>query len=105
MDRNLHKRIEICVTVLDERIKRRMITNGLKPYLNDNTRAWEMQSDGSYRRRRHRGNRKYSVQAGLLVLGVYGSGPGASLGPPGRGLALVHPLASGHCATPAFFAL
>lgn len=66
MDRNLHKRIEICVPVLDDRIKRRVITEGLKPYLKDNTGAWEMHSDGVYRRRRHRGNRQYSAQASLL---------------------------------------
>lgn len=66
MDRNLHKRIEICVPVLDDRIKRRVITEGLKPYLKDNTGAWEMLPDGMYRRRRHRGNRQYSAQASLL---------------------------------------
>jgi len=66
MDRNLFRRIEISVPVLDERIKRRVIAEGLKPYLKDNREAWEMQADGSYRRRKHRGSRSYSAQAALL---------------------------------------
>jgi polyphosphate kinase len=67
MDRNLFRRIEICVPVLDERIKRRVINEGLKPYLKDNRDGWEMQQDGTYRRRKHRGNRSYSAQATLLA--------------------------------------
>lgn len=67
MDRNLFRRIEICVPVLDERIKRRVINEGLKPYLKDNCDGWEMQQDGTYRRRKHRGNRCYSAQANLLA--------------------------------------
>lgn len=67
MDRNLFRRIEICVPVLDERIKRRVINEGLKPYLKDNCDGWEMHQDGTYRRRKHRGNRCYSAQANLLA--------------------------------------
>ena len=66
MDRNLFRRIEICVPVIDERIKRRVISEGLKPYLKDNREAWEMQPDGTYRHRKHRGSRHYSAQAALL---------------------------------------
>lgn len=66
MDRNLFRRIEICVPVIDERIKRRVINEGLKPYLKDNREAWEMQPDGTYRHRKHRGSRHYSAQAALL---------------------------------------
>ena len=66
MDRNLFRRIEICVPVLDERIKRRVINEGLKPYLKDNREAWDMQPDGSYRRRKHRGSRHYAAQTALL---------------------------------------
>ena len=67
MDRNLFRRIEICVPVLDERIKRRVLNEGLKPYLKDNCDSWEMQQDGTYRRRKHRGNLCYSAQANLLA--------------------------------------
>lgn len=66
MDRNLFRRIEICVPVLDERVKRRVINEGLKPYLKDNRDAWDMQPDGTYRRRKHRGSRHYSAQSALL---------------------------------------
>jgi polyphosphate kinase len=50
MDRNFFRRIEICFPVLDKRLKKRVIEEGLKPYLNDNTQAWEMAGDGRYRR-------------------------------------------------------
>ena len=51
MPRNFFRRIEIAFPVLDARIKRRVLKEGLRLYLVDNTLAWEMQPDGSYRRR------------------------------------------------------
>lgn len=68
MDRNLYRRIEICVPILDERIKRRVIMEGLKPYMKDNCEAWDMQADGSYRRRKRRGSPGYSAQAALMKM-------------------------------------
>jgi polyphosphate kinase len=67
MDRNFFRRIEICVPVLDSRLKRRVILEGLKPYLRDNCEAWEMQSDGSYRRKKHHRGHGYSAQGTLLA--------------------------------------
>ncbi|WP_147692558.1 polyphosphate kinase 1 [Vogesella mureinivorans] len=55
MGRNFFRRIETCVPILDAKLKRRVIREGLKIYLEDNTNAWEMQQDGSYRRRVARG--------------------------------------------------
>ncbi|MGL6045449.1 MAG: polyphosphate kinase 1 [Vogesella sp.] len=55
MGRNFFRRIETCVPILDAKLKRRVIREGLKVYLEDNTNAWEMQQDGSYRRRVARG--------------------------------------------------
>ncbi|MFC3534062.1 polyphosphate kinase 1 [Vogesella facilis] len=55
MGRNLFRRIETCVPILDAKLKRRIIKEGLKIYLEDNANTWEMQSDGSYRRRVARG--------------------------------------------------
>ncbi|WER49883.1 polyphosphate kinase 1 [Cupriavidus sp. WKF15] len=54
MDRNLFRRIEICFPVLDARLRKRVIAEGLKPYLRDKHDAWEMEADGNYRRRRSR---------------------------------------------------
>jgi polyphosphate kinase len=48
MERNFFRRIEACFPVLDEKLKRRVIREGLKPYLADNTQAWEMDSEGNY---------------------------------------------------------
>ncbi|MDF0605429.1 polyphosphate kinase 1 [Neisseriaceae bacterium TC5R-5] len=55
MGRNFFRRIETCVPILDPKLKRRIIKEGLRMYLQDNVNAWEMQSDGSYKRRPTRG--------------------------------------------------
>ncbi|MDR1229541.1 MAG: polyphosphate kinase 1 [Azoarcus sp.] len=51
MPRNFFRRIEIAFPVLDPRLKRRVLKEGLRAYLLDNTQTWEMQPDGSYRRK------------------------------------------------------
>jgi polyphosphate kinase len=50
MDRNFFKRIELAVPVLDAKLRRRIVGEGLKPYLEDNMQAWEMQGDGTWKR-------------------------------------------------------
>ncbi len=55
MDRNFFRRIEIAFPILDTRIKRRVIREGLRPYVADNAQAWEMQPNGCYRRKTARG--------------------------------------------------
>jgi polyphosphate kinase len=67
MDRNFFRRIETGFPLLDPKLKRRVINEGLKPCLKDNLRAWEMQPDGQYRRRARRG-RGFDAQAHLLAL-------------------------------------
>ncbi len=52
MNRNLFRRIEVAFPVLDKALKRRVIDEGLKPYLKDNLNAWELDSDGRYHRRK-----------------------------------------------------
>lgn len=54
MERNFFRRIELCTPVLDRRLKARVIKEGLKAYLADNTRCWEMDADGNYTRRKGR---------------------------------------------------
>jgi polyphosphate kinase len=67
MDRNFFRRIETGFPLLDPKLKKRVINEGLKPYLKDNLRAWEMQADGSYKRRTRRG-RGFDAQAYLRTL-------------------------------------
>ncbi|MBL8488785.1 MAG: polyphosphate kinase 1 [Rhodocyclaceae bacterium] len=54
MERNFFRRIEVCFPILDPRLKRRVIKEGLRPYLSDNCQAWEMDADGQYRIRASR---------------------------------------------------
>lgn len=54
MNRNLLRRIEVAFPVRAPDIKRRVIREGLRPYLKDNVNAWELASDGHYRRRKPR---------------------------------------------------
>jgi len=49
MERNFFRRIEVCFPVLDPKLKRRVIKEGLRGYLADNCQAWDMDSDGQYR--------------------------------------------------------
>ncbi len=70
MDRNFFRRIETGFPLLDPKLKKRVINEGLKPYLKDTLNAWEMQPDGSYKRRIRRG-RGFDAQAHLReLLGV-----------------------------------
>ncbi len=66
MDRNFFRRIELCFPVLDPALKRRVIREGLLPYLEDNCQAWEMNSDGSYERVKPRRGRRRAAQEELL---------------------------------------
>ncbi len=67
MDRNFFRRVEACFPVRDSRLKGRILREGIRPYLNDNSQAWLMDADGNYRLRvPRRGARKISAQADLL---------------------------------------
>ena len=50
MGRNFFRRIEVATTILHPALKTRVIREGLTMALEDNTKAWEMQPDGSYLR-------------------------------------------------------
>jgi len=67
MDRNFFRRIEICFPILDARLKKRVINEGLKPYLQDNVAAWEMSEQGVYRRKTPRNGKKFCAQEALLA--------------------------------------
>jgi polyphosphate kinase len=67
MDRNFFRRIELCFPVLDPALKRRVLREGLQPYLDDNCQAWVMNADGGYERLKPRkGGRRRSAQEELL---------------------------------------
>jgi polyphosphate kinase len=74
MSRNLFRRIEVAFPVLDRALKRRVIGEGLNPYLKDNTNAWELASSGQYQRRKPRAKQTgFSAQQYLMeTLGTPG---------------------------------
>ena len=49
MGRNLFRRIEIAWPVLDPKLRKRVVDEGLTPYLEDTQDAWMLQADGEYR--------------------------------------------------------
>jgi len=66
MERNFFRRIELSVPVLDAKVRRRVVREGLKSYLDDNTQAWEMQADGSWKRPKRGRAKAFSAQQSLL---------------------------------------
>jgi polyphosphate kinase len=67
MNRNLFRRIEVAFPVLDKALKKRVITEGLHPYLKDNSNAWELDSNGQYQRRKLRSRQApFSAQQYLM---------------------------------------
>jgi len=78
MSRNLFRRIEVAFPILDKALKRRVLAEGLNPYLKDNQNAWELEPDGHYQRRKARGKQAaFSAQQHLMdTLGT----PNAHLG-------------------------
>ncbi len=54
MNRNLFRRIEVGFPILDKNLKKRIMDEGLLPYLKDNTNAWVLGEDGEYLRRKSR---------------------------------------------------
>ncbi|MBI4807906.1 MAG: polyphosphate kinase 1 [Nitrosomonadales bacterium] len=70
MDRNFFRRIEVCFPVLDEKLKKRVLDEGLKTYLKDNVQAWEMDCNGFWHRKTPgRGNETCSQTELLHALG------------------------------------
>jgi len=68
MNRNLLRRIEVAFPVLDRGLKRRVIAEGLTPYLKDNSNAWELDEHGQYHRRKARSKVKaFSAQQHLMA--------------------------------------
>lgn len=68
MERNFFRRIELAFPVLDRKLKRRVISEGLQAYLADNRQAWEMDSNGGYHPRRASRAKPRCAQCELIVL-------------------------------------
>jgi polyphosphate kinase len=67
MDRNFFRRIEVAAPVLRPTHRGRILSD-LSAYLADNTHAWEMQTDGGYRRRSPAdGEAPFTAQSVLLT--------------------------------------
>lgn len=58
MDRNLFRRVEVAFPVLDKKLKARVIREGFMMLLKDNTTAWIMQAEGSYKQLQARSSSK-----------------------------------------------
>ena len=66
MDRNFFRRIEVCFPILDKKLKKRVIDEGLKIYLLDNCQAWDMDGEGHYRHKHLRAAARKCAQDELL---------------------------------------
>ena len=68
MERNFFRRIEIAFPILDKKLKRRVIAEGLRIYLSDNQQSWEMDADGNYRLRQTTRGTPHCAQTELIEL-------------------------------------
>ena len=67
MERNFFRRIELAFPVLDPKLKKRVVTEGLKFYLADNQQGWDMNSEGVYQRRRSSRANQHNAQGELML--------------------------------------
>jgi polyphosphate kinase len=67
MGRNFFGRVEICFPILDKKLKKRVMTEGLRPFLDDNQQAWLMDNTGEYAQRTVRRAKPFSAQQFLLT--------------------------------------
>ncbi|MGD9943278.1 MAG: polyphosphate kinase 1 [Burkholderiaceae bacterium] len=63
MDRNLFRRVETAFPIRERKLKERVIEEAIDVHLRDNARAWIMDADGHYHRKRGRAKRFVSQQA------------------------------------------
>ena len=75
MGRNLFRRIEIAWPVLNPKLAKRVVEEGLKPYLGDTMESWVLGSDGRYRAPRRPKGGACTQQALLAALTA---GPGTT---------------------------
>ena len=66
MDRNFFRRIEACFPLLDPKLKKRVLDEGLKIYLKDNCQAWEMDCNGFWHRKTSTRGAQICAQTDLM---------------------------------------
>jgi len=66
MDRNFFRRVEVAFPIESRSLRERVIKEALGFYLADNVQAWELTSDGNYRRLTPGGEEPASAQSNLL---------------------------------------
>ncbi len=66
MDRNLHRRVEICFPIEDAKLAERVFEESLQMYLADNVQAWVLQQDGSYKKAKSGSSKPKAAQVLLL---------------------------------------
>ncbi len=66
MQRNFFARVETAFPIEDERLRQRVIAEGLEVYLVDNTQAWILASDGKYKRAKPGNQKPRCAQMDLL---------------------------------------
>jgi len=70
MGRNLLRRVETCFPVRDKKLARDVLNLGLRPFLVDNSGAWNLRKDGAYYRVR---SQNKSRNAQLEMMRLYGN--------------------------------
>jgi polyphosphate kinase len=75
MYRNFFRRVEVCFPVLDPKLKKRVIDEGLRPYLEDDSQAWEMDQHGNYQVKTPRRGKSMSAQDALIEILASGQAP------------------------------
>lgn len=66
MDRNFFRRVELAFPVENAALRRRVIEEGFRVHLQDNTSSWSMDGEGSYSVRRRRGATRKAAQEILM---------------------------------------
>ena len=83
MNRNLFRRIEVAFPILDKALKKRIMSEGLMPYLKDNQNAWQLDGLGNYHRRRPTKRQvAFSAQQFLMTRVGGAAAPGDPAPPP-----------------------
>jgi len=66
MNRNLHRRVEVCFPIESAKLRQRVVED-LELYLQDNTNAWDLLPDGTYKKVESGGEPNLSAQLELLA--------------------------------------
>jgi polyphosphate kinase len=70
MKRNFFKRVETCIPILNQKIKRRVIDESLKIYMQDNVNSWQMDASGHYSKCEIKGKRISAQEFLMNKLGM-----------------------------------